>query len=191
METPLLSHILVMSRVLARGHDWKHEWTNMKGHRPSKHAWAGSTLALASCQVGTMQHLTLKVGPVAQLHPAIRSHLACPFLQPRGRILGVGSRGMSPLETKLCCSCVSSDVWCPWHAWLDRESDRESDWSQTVTCHSCPCGGWHRVHQALLPPPEPQNVTWEYNWLCCPATVTTLWRASCCTEGKKSQDWLK
>lgn len=32
--------------------------------------------------------------PVAQLPPTVRSHLACPFLQPKGRILALFQGGV-------------------------------------------------------------------------------------------------
>lgn len=44
--------------------------------------------------------------PVAQLHPAVRSTLACPFLQPKGKILALFLRGVLSRDKAVLFMCV-------------------------------------------------------------------------------------
>lgn len=88
METPFLSHILAMSWDLAKEHTWKHELRNMQGSWPSKHASAGSTLALAPCNsVSWLLYYFLLFRQVPSCSTSScwkRSSLSRPFLQAKG-----------------------------------------------------------------------------------------------------------
>lgn len=57
MERPLLSHILMLSWDLARGHTWKHELRNMQGYWPSEHELARSTQSTALAPYNSVRWL--------------------------------------------------------------------------------------------------------------------------------------